>query len=58
MFIILNLTRAYDTDLHGVIYALQGSDIDHFEFDSGEIVNRFTSFQRDPEFLNLEQGKK
>lgn len=58
MFIILNLTHAYDTDLHGVIYALRGSDIDHFEFDGGEIVNRFTSFQRDQEFLNLEQGKK
>jgi hypothetical protein len=53
MFIVFNLSNAHDIDMFGVDYALHGRNIPHFDFDGREIVDRFTSFQTDQEFLNL-----
>lgn len=58
IILILNLTYSHDVDLHGLVYALQGSNIPNFVFDEGKLVNRFTTFQRDPEFLNLNNANK
>ena len=58
IFILLNLTRAHDVDLHGVTYALHGSNSNNLIFDEGKVVSQFTTFKTDPDFLNLKEGKK
>jgi hypothetical protein len=58
IILILNLTEATDTDLFGIASSLRGSEVGHFGMDNGQFVNRYASFERDPEFLAREEGKK
>lgn len=59
IILILNLTHAPDADLYGIIYALHGGGVDNIVTKHGSrIVNRFTTFERDPDFMQLKEGKK
>jgi hypothetical protein len=58
MIIVFNLTRTPDTDLHGIVYALQGSSVDNIVMNERpEIVGRYETYERDPSFVNLEDAK-
>lgn len=58
IILVFNLVRAHDIDLHGILYSLQGSKIDHIVMNKkSEIVDRYWMFERDREFLALEEAK-
>jgi hypothetical protein len=58
IFLMLNVGNAIDADLHGIQYALQGANVDNIIANRGTEVGRYTTFERDPEFLKIEEGKK
>ena len=58
IFLVLNIGNAIDVDLHGIQYALQGANIDNMIANHGKEVGRYTTFERDPEFLKIEDGRK
>ena len=58
MLLIFNMTEALDADLHGIQYALHGSKVDHRLADHGSDIGRYTTFERDPEFLKIDEGRK
>ena len=58
IFLMLNVGNAIDADVYGIQYALQGADVDNIIANRGTEVGRYTTFERDPEFLKIEEGKK
>ena len=58
IFLIMNIGNAIDADLHGIQYALQGANIDNIIANRGKEIGRYTTFERDLEFLKIEEGKK
>jgi hypothetical protein len=58
IFLMLNIGNAIDADSHGIEYALQGANIDNIIANRGKEVRRYTTFERDLEFLENEEGKK
>jgi hypothetical protein len=58
IFLMLNIGKAIDADSHGIEYALQGASIDNIIANRGKEVRRYTTFERDLEFLENDEGKK
>lgn len=58
IILVFNLVKAHDIDLHGILYSLRGSKIDHLVRNKkSEIVDRYWTYERDPQFLKAEGSK-
>ena len=58
ILLIFNMSQALDADLHGILYSLQGAEVDNIFVKPDSKHRRFTTFERDPEFLRLNEGRK
>ncbi len=58
ILLMFNMSSAVDADLHGIQYALQGTKVDNIIANRGTEVGRYITFERDPEFLKIEEGRK
>lgn len=59
IILIFNLTRSPDAGLEYLLYALRGTTVDNFVFNTrSELINRFITFEKDPHFENLEVARR
>ena len=58
ILLIFNMSNAIDADFQGIQYALQGTKVDNIIANHGTEVGHYITFERDPEFLKIEEGRK